>query len=102
MTAVGEGVELFAVGDEVLGTPARGLGAFAEHTVLDASAPATATALGGSGRERAAGVLEKTTGVVAYGLVDPNVVATFPLDRVAEAMALVESGHSAGEVVIVP
>ena len=32
----------------------------------------------------------------------PNVVATFPLDRAAEAMALVESGHSAGKVVIVP
>ena len=38
VTAVGEGVDVFAVGDEVLGTPARGLGAFAEHTVLDASA----------------------------------------------------------------
>ena len=33
VTAVGEGVEGFAVGDEVLGAPARGLGAFAEHTV---------------------------------------------------------------------
>lgn len=38
VTAVGEGVEDFAIGDEVLGAPARGLGAFAEHTVLDASA----------------------------------------------------------------
>src|SRR5699024_9309482 len=35
--SVGEGVEDFAVGDEVLGAPARGLGAFAEHTVLQAS-----------------------------------------------------------------
>ena len=31
------GRRTFAVGDEVLGAPARGLGAFAEHTVLDAS-----------------------------------------------------------------
>ena len=37
VTAVGEGVAGFSVGDEVLGTPARGLGAFAEHTVLEAS-----------------------------------------------------------------
>ena len=37
VTAVGEGTEGFAVGDAVLGAPARGLGAFAEHTVLDAS-----------------------------------------------------------------
>jgi len=38
VTALGEGVEGFAVGDDVLGPPARGLGAFAEHTVLRASA----------------------------------------------------------------
>ncbi|ATG51201.1 NADPH:quinone reductase [Brachybacterium vulturis] len=37
VTAVGEGTEGFAVGDAVLGAPARGLGAFAEHTVLTAS-----------------------------------------------------------------
>jgi NADPH:quinone reductase-like Zn-dependent oxidoreductase len=38
VTALGEDVQGFAVGDEVLGAPARGLGAFAEHTVLLASA----------------------------------------------------------------
>lgn len=232
VTAVGEGVEGFAVGDEVLGAPARGLGAFAEHTVLDASqsvakpeeisfadaatlpvagttaydlthqveleagqtllvlgagggvglmalqiakvhefraigvaseskrdlveatgatfvpsgegvadrvceiapdgvdlladlvggdalralAPsaknpslivsaadaATAVELGGAGRERSEGVLGKITGVVQYGLVDPHVVATFPLDRAAEAMAAVETGHARGKVVILP
>ena len=36
VTAVGEGVEGFTVGEAVLGAPARGLGAFAEHTVLKA------------------------------------------------------------------
>ncbi|MCY1159301.1 MAG: NADPH:quinone reductase [Citricoccus sp.] len=35
--AVGEGVEDFAVGDEVLGQPARGEGTFAEHAVLNAA-----------------------------------------------------------------
>ncbi|MGD6980328.1 MULTISPECIES: NADP-dependent oxidoreductase [Citricoccus] len=37
ITAVGEGVEDFAVGDEVLGLPVRGEGTFAEHAVLDAA-----------------------------------------------------------------
>ncbi|MDI3330151.1 MAG: NADP-dependent oxidoreductase [Micrococcus sp.] len=35
--AVGEGVEDFAVGDEVLGSAAKGQGTFAEHALLDAS-----------------------------------------------------------------
>ena len=38
VTALGEGVTGFEIGDDVLGAPARGLGAFAEHTVLKASA----------------------------------------------------------------
>lgn len=37
VTAVGEGVEGFAVGDEVLGNAARGQGTFAEHALLDAA-----------------------------------------------------------------
>lgn len=232
VTAVGEGVEGFAVGDEVLGTPARGLGSFAEHTVLDASqsvikpeevsftdaatipvagttaydlthqveieagqtllvlgagggvgrmalqiakvhdlraigvaseskrelveatgatfvlsgdgaadrvraiapdgvdlladlvggealrelAPlakdpsmivsaadgTTAVELGGAGRERSEGVLGKITGVVQYGLVDPHVVEAFPLSQAAEALAVVESGHAHGKIVITP
>ena len=38
VTALGEGVTGFTVGDDVLGPPARGQGAFAERTVLKASA----------------------------------------------------------------
>lgn len=37
VTALGEGVTRFALGDAVLGGPARGRGAFAGHTVLRAS-----------------------------------------------------------------
>lgn len=37
VTAVGDGVEGFAVGDEVLGLPAKGQGTFAEHAVLNAA-----------------------------------------------------------------
>lgn len=36
VTAVGEGVSDFSAGDEVLGHPAPGLGAFAEHTLFEA------------------------------------------------------------------
>lgn len=36
VTAVGEAVDGFEVGDEVFGSPARGRGGFAEHTVLRA------------------------------------------------------------------
>ena len=36
VTAVGDDVEVFAVGDEVLGLAAKGHGTFAEHTVLNA------------------------------------------------------------------
>lgn len=38
--AVGDGVEGFAVGDEVFGSCAAGFGAYAEHTVLDAAGTA--------------------------------------------------------------
>ncbi|GAB3266444.1 NADP-dependent oxidoreductase [Arthrobacter pigmenti] len=37
VTAVGEGVDGFAVGDEVLGAVANGYGGLAEHTILEAS-----------------------------------------------------------------
>ncbi|MDN5900357.1 MAG: NADP-dependent oxidoreductase [Brachybacterium sp.] len=232
VTAVGEGVDAFALGDEVLGAPARGLGAFAEHTILDASATVakpeeisftdaatlpvagttaydlthqveievgqtllvlgagggvglmalqiakvhqfrtigvaseskrdlveatgatfvpsgegvaervrvltpdgvdlladlvggdalrelaplakdpsvivsaadgeTAVELGGAGRERSEGVLGTITGVVQHGLVDPHVVQTYPLERAAEALAEVETGHARGKIVIRP
>lgn len=57
-------------------------------------------ALGGVMRGHDPEALEKITGVVAYGLVDPHVTATFPLERVGEALALVESGHATGKTVI--
>lgn len=232
VTAVGEGAEGFAVGDDVLGTPARGLGAFAEHTVLNAATAArkpaevsfadaatlpvagtaaydlshqivlgrgdtvlvlgagggvgrmilqiaagrglralgvaspskralveeagavfvasgegvvdaaralapdgvdllvdlvggdalralaplaaepsrlvsaadapTATSLGGSGRRSADDALERLTAVVAAGRVTPHVEQTFPLNRAAEALAAVETGHARGKIVIIP
>src|SRR5690606_5674599 len=97
-----DGVDLLA--DLVGGGPLRDLAPLVTDPthIVSAADPATATALGGTGRVRDAGALEKITGVVGYGLVTPNVVATYPLDRAGEALALVESGHGAGKVVIVP
>lgn len=46
--------------------------------------------------------LEKVTGVAQYGLVDPQVTDRYSLDRAAEAVAMVEAGHTAGKVIIEP
>ena len=97
-----EGVDLLA--DLVGGEALRELAPLAKDpsVIVSAADAATATELGGAGRERSAGVLGKITGVVQYGLVDPHVSATFPLERAAEAIAAVETGHAAGKIVIVP
>ncbi|MPV37150.1 NADP-dependent oxidoreductase [Georgenia subflava] len=58
------------------------------------------TRLGGSLRQRVPGALARITNLVADGRVDPHVTATFPLERAREALAVVESGHAAGKVVI--
>lgn len=62
----------------------------------------TAVELGGASRERSEGVLGKITGVVQYGLVDPHVRKTYPLESAVEAIATVEGGHSSGKIAIVP
>lgn len=64
--------------------------------------PATAEELGGAplARDRTKASLEKITGVVEVGLVNPNVAEVYPLDKAGEALASVESGHSRGKVVI--
>lgn len=97
-----EGVDLLA--DLVGGQTLRDLAPLAKNpsVIVSAADADTASALGGSGRERSDGVLGKITGVVEHGLVDPHVVATYRLDDAAEAMAAVESGHGTGKVVIVP
>ena len=90
--------------DLVGGEPLRALAPLVKdpaHLVSAADA-ATATELGGAGRERSEGVLEKIVGVVEAGLVDPHVLETYPLARAAEAIARVEQGHLGGKIVIVP
>jgi len=97
-----EGVDLLA--DLVGGQALRELAPLAKDPsrIVSAADADTATELGGAGRERAEGVLGKITGVVQYGLVDPHVSATFPLEKAAEAIAAVESGHAGGKIVIMP
>lgn len=56
--------------------------------------------LGGATRRRDPEALAKITGVVQYGLVDPHVTATYPLERAGEALAAVETGHAGGKVVV--
>ncbi|MDJ1370893.1 NADP-dependent oxidoreductase [Gulosibacter molinativorax] len=70
--------------------------------VISASDAATVEELGGSALVRTADALEKITGVVEYGLVDPHVEKRFSLERADEAIAEVEGGHSLGKVIIEP
>lgn len=97
-----DGVDLLA--DLVGGDALRELAPLAKRpsVIVSAADGDTAGELGGVGRERSEGVLAKITDVVRYGLVDPNITATYPLERAAEAVAAVETGRSAGKVVIVP
>jgi NADPH:quinone reductase-like Zn-dependent oxidoreductase len=40
------------------------------------------------------------TGVVQYGLVDPKVDTTYPLEQAGKALARVEQGHARGKIVL--
>ncbi|MFI5530930.1 NADP-dependent oxidoreductase [Kitasatospora sp. NPDC051853] len=64
--------------------------------------PATAAGLGGEyvKRRRTGEVLASVAALVAGGALDPHVSETFALDRAAEAMLAVESGHARGKCVI--
>ncbi|MFE3826649.1 NADP-dependent oxidoreductase [Streptomyces sp. NPDC059092] len=44
--------------------------------------------------------LEHAAALMVQGRLDPYIVKTYPLSRAAEALALVESGHAPGKVVI--
>ena len=51
-------------------------------------------------RDRSTAVLDALAGLVARGDLDPWVRTVLPLDRAAEALALVEDGHVLGKVVL--
>ncbi|MFN8190630.1 MAG: NADP-dependent oxidoreductase [Nocardioidaceae bacterium] len=68
------------------------------------ASPGLATELGGGGvtRRRTTEVFDQVAELAASGVLDIHVSAAFPLHRAAEAVALVESGHATGKVVVVP
>lgn len=70
--------------------------------LITAADAATAEKFGGSRVERArnASVLEALAGLVADGTLKPFVTEVFPLERAADALALVEAGHATGKVVL--
>ncbi len=97
-----EGVELLL--DLVGGQPLRDLAPLVKDPsrILSAADQATAEELGGTGRPSSPDALARITELVATGKVDPHVTARFPLVAAAEAMAEIESGHSAGKIVLIP
>ena len=44
--------------------------------------------------------LERAAAVLAQGRLDPRIAKSYPLSQAAEAVAVVENGHSLGKVVI--
>lgn len=97
-----EGVDLIV--DLVGGDALRDIAPVAKdpQNIVSTADPATATELGGAGVERSAEGLAKITDVIKYGLVSPNVRERFSLADAREAMAAVETGHTAGKVVVEP
>ncbi|MEJ7725996.1 MAG: NADP-dependent oxidoreductase [Actinomycetes bacterium] len=76
--------------------------ASARSRVLTTTDPDTAAELGGGGVERdgSGAVLAEIAQLVADGKLDPHVTDVVPLERSAEALASVESGHARGKIVI--
>jgi NADPH:quinone reductase-like Zn-dependent oxidoreductase len=56
----------------------------------------------GSSAGMSAAVLAELAGLVASGELDVPVAATFPLDDVRAAFALLEQGHTLGKIVLLP
>jgi NADPH:quinone reductase-like Zn-dependent oxidoreductase len=95
---------LDALYDNVGGASLRALGPLVKDPsrLITAAAVATVTELGGApvARARNSEVLRIVAQMVADGTLKPFVTEVFPLDRVGEALALVEDGHATGKVVV--
>lgn len=74
----------------------------ADTAVVSVADPLAAGELGGSGveRRRTTEVFTAIAALVADGSLDPVVTRRFPFAQAGQALAAVESGHSAGKVVI--
>lgn len=71
--------------------------------IRSVAAPQRATELGGSGvtRRRTTAVFTAVADAIAAGTFTPVVSATWPLAQAEHAVAAVETGHAAGNVVVV-
>jgi NADPH:quinone reductase-like Zn-dependent oxidoreductase len=56
----------------------------------------------GSSAGMTAAILDELAGLVASGALEVPIAATFPLDDVRAAFALLEQGHTLGKVVLLP
>lgn len=56
--------------------------------------------VGGQVLRRTPEMIGQITGVVQYGLVDPKVGTTYPLEQAGKALAQVEQGHTRGKIVL--
>lgn len=68
--------------------------------VISAADAATVGELGGQVLRRTPEMVGQITGVVQYGLVDPKVDTTYPLEQAGKALARVEQGHARGKIVL--
>ncbi|SNS85027.1 NADP-dependent oxidoreductase [Rhodococcoides kyotonense] len=70
--------------------------------IVSVADPMLATSLGGSGvtRDRSAAAFTRLAELVASGVLKPRVENVLPLERAGDALALVETGHATGKVVI--
>ncbi|WP_181783550.1 zinc-binding dehydrogenase, partial [Pseudonocardia pini] len=102
--AAPDGVD--AVFDLVGGDPLREVATLLEDRsrLRSVADKALAAELGGGEvvRDRSTLVLAELVRLVAAGELDPHVTEVFPLDEAGAALALVESGHAEGKVVLVP
>ncbi|SER49108.1 NADPH:quinone reductase [Streptomyces sp. yr375] len=89
------------VGGEVLHA-AAGLVRDRARLITAGASPEDVERLGGArvGRARDAAVLRAVADLVVRGDLNPHVTLTFPLERAAEALHEVETGHARGKVVL--
>ncbi|MEV7866406.1 NADP-dependent oxidoreductase [Streptomyces sp. NPDC088124] len=92
-----------AVVDTVGGDSMRSVAPLAaKPDALISAADRSVTELGGATVHRRLdrSGLERVAELMAAGRLDPHITGTYPLARAEEALALVESGHAAGKLVI--
>ncbi|GAA1275119.1 NADP-dependent oxidoreductase [Saccharothrix xinjiangensis] len=92
-----------AVVDAVGGDSLRGVAPLAaKPDALVSVGDPSVTELGGAPVQRRLDRdgLERVAALMVAGRLDPNITATYPLARAGEALALVESRHASGKLVI--